>query len=572
VGVEVVTRSDIVRILEQLDGHSAGSFEGQELDFKRWVDRSLEDSLKTIVAASVCMANGGGGWVVVGVDDKGTGPEAIRGVPEGVDLERLRQAVASRTEPQLWLEAEFVTVGPAAPSVLFLKVPDCFVTTSDGQSWKRIGDQCRPMTGSVMLAHLQTRGQVDVSAQVVDARIENVVSASAVERLRSIAAREAPRELLIQDDLRLLESLGLVVNSKPTIAALLLAGREEAIRRFVPAYKWTFLRMKKGSEYSDRADGFEAVPVAVERISDRIMADNPIDTVQFGLLHFEYRKFPELAVREALMNAFGHSDYTVASPITVEQYSDRLVISNPGCFIGGVNPGNILRHSSVSRNIVLMEALLRLRLVNRTHLGVRRMYEAMLLDGKAPPVWDDLRGGVRVVMFGHRMEPAFRAFVDEENATGRGLDVEDMLILSQLGKQAELTTSDAVALTQETLEEARLRLSRLSLERGYLAKGGSGKGTYWRLRRQTHERLGGAGVPDRDRRIDWTTARAQVESALLQRAKREEPGLTNADIREITAYSRSQVTRLMAELRDEGSVLLEGHGRGARYYHARHPN
>ncbi|MBE0418341.1 MAG: AAA family ATPase [Coriobacteriia bacterium] len=421
------------------------------------------------------------------------------------------------------------------------------------------------------MGHLEARGAADTTAQVIDATPTEIVSPAAAERLRTIASREAPGDLLTQSDEKLLGSLGVLHQGRPTLAAVLLAGSVAAIAKHVPAYKWTFLRMRDDTEYIDRADGAEALPVAIERIVDRIMADNPIDTVQYGLLHFEYRKFPELALREALLNAFGHADYTVASPITIEQYPEKLAISNPGAFIGGVNPENILRHASVSRNACLMEALLRLRLVNRTHLGVRRMYRAMLTDGKEPPVWHDIAGSVRVVIFGHGMEPAFRAFVDAENGAGRRLEVEDMLILQHLTRNAEITTRQAAALTQERPEEVRARLSLLSLERGYIARGGSGKGTYWRLRRKTHERLAGAGIPDRDRRIDWATARAQVEGALRQRARRSEPGLTNAEIRRITAYDRSQVTRLMGELRDDGVVVLEGHGRGARYYHVSHP-
>ena len=52
-----------------------------------------------------------------------------------------------------------------------------------------------------------------------------------------------------------------------------------------------------------------------------------------------------------------------------------------------------------------------------------------------------------------------------------------------------------------------------------------------------------------------------------QRAKRGEPGLSNADIRRITGLNRNQVYRLMKQLRDEQpSVTSRGHGAGARYF------
>lgn len=564
-----VTRDDLLGTLRQLETRAASSLEGQRLDFKRWIDRSKGDSLRLIVQASVCMANGGGGSVVVGVDDKAVGQAAaILGVPADIETDKIARAVAAKTSPRLAIAVEEVAVDFGTRRLLLVHVPDCHTTTTDGQCWQRHGDECVPMTPDMIVNHLESRGSLDFTANAVHVPLSEVVSAAAAERLRDISGRDAPADLLAQSDQELLASLGVLRDGLPTIAALLLVGHEDALRRFVPAYKWTYLRMRSGTGYSDRADGAQALPVAVDRITDRIMADNPIDTIAHGLLHFEYRKFPELAIREALLNAFGHADYRIASPITIEQYSNKLTISNPGSFIGGVSPSNILRHVSVSRNPMLMEALLRLRLVNRVHLGVRRIYESMLLDGKEPPIWDEVGNSVSVVMLGQQMSPRFRGFVDGENESGRALEVEDLLILQHLGRHAEVTTATTARLTQESAEEARARLNRLAIERGYLARGGSGKGTYWRLRREAHARLAGSGIPDRDNRIDWATARTQVVSALLQRTRRSEPGLTNAEIRQVTGYDRSQVTRLMVELRDEGLVILEGHGRGATYYHS----
>ncbi|MGB4440946.1 MAG: ATP-binding protein [Coriobacteriia bacterium] len=570
-----MTEDEILAILPQLDERPASRLEGQRLDFKRWIDRSVADSVTMIIGASVCMANGGGGCVVVGVDDKVVGRDAsVVGVPLKVDPCLIADSIACRTSPRLSAVVEQIVVEYGTGRLIAVTVPGCqgsYTTTTDGRSWKRVKDECLPMTPDLVVDHLQTRGVLDRTAEALAAPLSDVLSPSAVEQLRAIAVLEAPSDLLEQSDEQMLSALGVVRDGRPTVAAVLLAGTEAALREFVPAYKWTFLRMQGPVDYIDRADGADALPVAVRRITDRIMLDNPIDTVRHGLLHLEFRKFPELAIREALLNAFGHADYSVPAPIVVEQCADRLAISNPGAFIGGVTPANILRHGSVARNPCLMEALAKLRLVNRTHLGVRRMYREMLLDGKEPPIWDGTGSIVRVVMLGQRISPAFRVFIDEEDSAGRSLEIEDMLLVQHLCRHAEVTTLAASHLTQETVEECRRRLSRLTLERGYLTRGGSGKGTYWRLTRNVHTRIGGAGIPDRDSRIDWSAARSEVLSALERRARHGERGLTNAEIRQITAYDRSQVKRLMVELRSEGSVLLDGRGAGATYYHSSHP-
>ena len=65
--------------------------------------------------------------------------------------------------------------------------------------------------------------------------------------------------------------------------------------------------------------------------------------------------------------------------------------------------------------------------------------------------------------------------------------------------------------------------------------------------------------------IDWEAAKARVLSVLQQRAQRNEPGLTNTEIRGITHFDRAQVKRLMAELVKENVTCLDGRGRGATW-------
>ncbi|MEX2381922.1 MAG: RNA-binding domain-containing protein, partial [Opitutales bacterium] len=65
--------SDIIELLERLDKVNADDLEAQDLDFKEWTLRSMDDSVRMVVEMAVCMANGGGGTVVIGVRDKKVG-------------------------------------------------------------------------------------------------------------------------------------------------------------------------------------------------------------------------------------------------------------------------------------------------------------------------------------------------------------------------------------------------------------------------------------------------------------------------------------------------------------------
>jgi ATP-dependent DNA helicase RecG len=59
-------------------------------------------------------------------------------------------------------------------------------------------------------------------------------------------------------------------------------------------------------------------------------------------------------------------------------------------------------------------------------------------------------------------------------------------------------------------------------------------------------------------------AKTRVLNMLKQRQQRGQAGLSNAEVREVTGYTRQQVNRLIHELESE-SVRMLGHGRGARY-------
>jgi ATP-dependent DNA helicase RecG len=356
-----------------------------------------------------------------------------------------------------------------------------------------------------------------------------------------------------------------------TKAGLLIAGSADALARHLPNFGWTHERMKSATTYVDRADGREmrelALPLALQALESRINADNPITTIEHGLHHFEFRAYPTVALREALLNALCHLDLRLASPVLVKQYPRKLEISNPGGLVGGITPANILHHPPLARNPLLVHALSRLRLVNRSNLGVGRMFEAMLIEGKEPPLIVDEESAVRVVFKRQETSAPFREFIADEGKAGRVLDVDHLLVLRYLLGHAETDTAVAAELCQRREAEMRDILDEMAQDYGYLERGGAGRGTWWRLTPALHRRLEGRGNAERDQRIDTDVAKTRVLNMLKQRHRRGERGLTNAEVRAVTGYTRQQVNRLIHDLEAE-SVRLTGHGRGATYEYA----
>ncbi len=93
--------------------------------------------------------------------------------------------------------------------------------------------------------------------------------------------------------------------------------------------------------------------------------------------------YPEVAVRELLMNAILHRSYESASPVRFYQFTDRIEIQNPGPLYGEARPDNFPRQTSY-RNPILAEAMKTLGAVNRYGRGVERA-TALLAKNGSPP-------------------------------------------------------------------------------------------------------------------------------------------------------------------------------------------
>ncbi len=564
------TPGEVLLLLNDLDTLTADDLEDQDLDFKEWNNRSRKDAIDQIIEYAICMANGGGGTIVFGVRDNTNGRvNAITGVPPEIDTNLLKKAVYDSTDPKITPVFEELRVPEGTGRLLMMQIHPGFppYTDTSGRGKIRIGKDCQPLTGTMRRRIGVETGETDFSAVTIPGNPKSHISAAAMEVLRVTSQREhAPEELLALSDVDLLTSLGLIRSNLMTRAGIILAGKENSIAEHLPGYCWTHTRMSGDTDYSNRMDGRDALMIATNRIIDRIMADNPITTLKQGLFHFEFRRYPEIVLREALMNAFCHADFRIGGPIIVRQFSNRLEIGNPGGFIGGVSPANILHHPPVARNPLLVGALTRLRLVNRLNLGVQRMYRYMLIEGKEPPIISEHGDAVTVILKGGDYSLPIRVFVEEESKRGDGLSVDHLLILTHLISHPEIDTNAAAALTQRTEKEARDILHEMEINRGYLERGGVGRSTYWALRPGLHRRLVASGHPERDRRIDWEAAKTRVLSVLRQRANRGGEGLSNREIRQITHLDRYQVVRLMQQLqKEEPSIELERKGRGSYY-------
>ena len=524
--------------------------EDEHLEFKKAEHDFNIEKLRKYCCA---LANERGGKLILGVTNRK--PRCVVGTEAFRDLEHRRSDLTQI----LHLRVEAVEVMHPDGRVVVFDVPSRPIGVPlryNGVYWMRSGDSLTPMTEDRLKRIFEETG-LEMTATPVDGNAVEMISAAGMEELRKLMeeAGAAP-DLLRQGDIDLLRALGGVSgDGQLVVAGLLLAGRPEIIRKVVPHAQWQFRRMKSDTEYDQADDGYDSIPVALRRLRELVGANNPIVTIPGWLVHPEFPRYPMLALRELIVNALAHRDYRAPGAVTLKLYPDRLELSNPGGFVGGVTPDNILHHPSVPRNPALFGALTRIRLANASNLGVPRVYRDLLSEGKEPPVYWASGQAVRVTVKGQEARREFLQLV-KENA---GLDIDDLLVLHYLTRHREVTVHTAAAICQRPAEVVRETLGRLVTQWRLLEPCGAGKGRYYRLSLSAYNVLLDALSYHLDGRVTKETARARVLKAL-----RAGP-LTNAQVRELTGVDRNHAWALMHELLEQGCVEPPGRGRGSRW-------
>jgi len=106
-----------------------------------------------------------------------------------------------------------------------------------------------------------------------------------------------------------------------------------------------------------------------------------------GVNREDIYEIPLEVLREALVNALMHRDYSIAgTQISVEVYDDRVEIANPGGLPKGLSLKD-LGKVSVRRNELIADLFFRLHKVERIGMGIRKMKETMLAAGLREPAF-----------------------------------------------------------------------------------------------------------------------------------------------------------------------------------------
>lgn len=357
--------------------------EGKTLEFKRDAS-SLRPILRTIVA----FANSAGGCLVIGRDDDGT----IQGVADPLaDELRLANAIASGITPSLLPDIDMVTFEGATllvvqvprwrgPIYVKSEGPEAGVYLRLGSTTRRadsgaLDELRREMTGvsyDALPCYQATRTSLDdEKLEAFAAKVGQPLTDEMLQTLEIIVP--TPRGVLPSNG-------GLILFATDKERDRLIHETWLQAARFADTGKTTFIDRQQlmggPLEVLDEAARFIARNT---RLAARITGE---------IRRTDIPEYPRAAVREALVNALAHRDYSMRDmPIRLAIFSDRLEIESPGMLPHGMTIEALKSGKSRPRNRVIARVLRELEIMEAWGSGYQRIRDDCDKLGHSIPEW-----------------------------------------------------------------------------------------------------------------------------------------------------------------------------------------
>ena len=540
------------------------------IGFKEDLHNEFKSDLKCIsdsdiIDVVIAFANTDGGTLYIGVEDNGD----ITGVhPNHKDTTKLAAFIANKTVPPVT-----VSVEKEDDEYIKIIVPCCrsIVASSTGKLLRRRiktdnTPENVPLYPHEINSRLSDLSLLDFSAQCVPDTQYSDLDDIERERLRNIIRSYHGEQALLElENDELDKALRLVdeVDGKliPTYTGMLLIGRKEKLKQKVPTAQSAF-QVLNGTNIVMNESVDLPILAAFEKIGMFMDARNSEEEIEEGFFRISVFDYNKRAVREALVNAFCHRDYTMLGRIRVLLDDDGLTISNPGGFIEGVTLENLLTVEPHGRNPALADALKRIGLAERTGRGIDRIFEGSLLYGKPLPDYSE-SNSVMVKLFIPKSLPdkSFTKLIsDEQSKMGQAIPINTLLVLNELKRNRRVNLAELVESTHINDSKIKITVEKL-VESGLIEAIGNGRSRYYTLSASVYKQSDNITGYVRQTGIDTI----RYPEMIIKFAKSNNGKIARKEAADLLKIRESQAYRVLKKMSDEGLLLLVGKGKYAYY-------
>jgi ATP-dependent DNA helicase RecG len=420
-----------------------------------------------------------------------------------------------------------------------------------GIVWWRKGDVILQMPMLEMRAIFAESGH-DYSADICKEATISDLDGQAVEAFRQkwIAKKNLPG-LASRTKEQLLTDCEAITPQGITYAALVLFGTHEALGRFLGQSEVVFeYRSSEATGPAQQREEFRQGFFAFyDRLWTLVNLRNNFYHYQDGLFMMDIPTFDERVVREVILNAVSHRDYQLGGSVFIRQYPNRLIVDSPGGFPPDITLDNILDRQS-PRNRRIADILSRCGLVERSGIGMNRMFEVSIQQAKPLPDFAGTdRMHVRVALNGIVQDPKLLIMMQRiGEETLESFSTEDFLVLNHIRCETPLPNA------------LRGYVQRL-FDMGIVEKVSRNRFVFGR---KYYATVGKKGVYTRKKGLDRDTNKALLLKHISDNS--EVGSKMNEFAQILPGHSRSQIQVLLRELRKERLICSRGISKGAKWY------
>lgn len=436
-----------------------------------------------LATSLVGMANAQGGSLLIGVSPRSNRVHGVRDSAQAID--GVLQA-ALLAEPPLVIPLPEL-VGFDDQTVVMVRVPAGLphVYALEGRYLVRDGPITGPLSAPRLRRLLLERGEASFESEKPDGADLEDLNPEQVEGY--LAAVGAPPNT---DPWQFLAGRGCLSTAeaalRPTAAGLLLFGRDP--QRWFPQADLLAARFS-GKTVTDEFVRQVIRGTLTEQLkaAELFLRDHLRESVRLNGMQAQRRlEYPLEAVRELVVNAICHRDYSIAGDgIRLFLFSDRLEVHSPGKLPGPVTVDNIVE-ARFSRNPVIVQVLADLGYIERLGYGIDRVI-ALAQEWKLRrPSFEETPGGFQVTLFASNetAAPTIRQRWETLDLNQRQRQALDFV-----ARHGRITNRECLELAPQVHAETIRRDLADLVGRGILLKIGDRRGTYYILKQpvQTHD-------------------------------------------------------------------------------------
>jgi predicted HTH transcriptional regulator len=355
---------------------------------------SYEDLAKDVVA----FANFKGGFIFVGLVDK------TREINKDFDFNdekiyELIRIIQDRTSPSITLTAHKLDVDGKVLIVLEIPFSNQLHRTSKGEYLIRSNDGNRAIEPHQMATIQSEKGlivydqrtwRINYKSEGLDKQGVPFPGWQDIAKTRSLwnrISREKPSSPYLKSTtLEFTETLGLVKEESkaywPTTTGILIIGKEKTLREF-PYNQIKYVRYREDGSYTPYEFKGDLIKMA-DDCFNQLKSEINLKEFNFGLFREYVEDYPEIVIRELLINAIVHRDYSRQQIIEIRKYPSYIEIESPGTFPEGVTELNYLRKTN-PRNPNIMDVFREINYAEKAGSGFDKIFTALLTKGKSLP-------------------------------------------------------------------------------------------------------------------------------------------------------------------------------------------